>query len=268
MNLPICCIYILYLIVFIHSSLLLWLIVVISGKDFGPMVNAEKSARLNMQYKHKISEQESAFDSSDLLVKKNIPVRARNAIIPIFVLIVSMFYFVFTSGNGKTIIEILSTSDTFSALMHSTLLAVIVAATLSISQGILDINETLDAWFSGVKFMLVGTVVLILAWALADISQDLNTANYIVSSLGNSIPISFLPSIVFLIAAATAFGTGSSWGVMAILMPLVIPLTWNVMINNAADHPENYHILYSSIACVLTGAVWADHCSPISDTTI
>ena len=243
-------------------------IVVISGRDFGPMVNAEKSARLNMQYKHKISEQESAFESSDLLVKKNIPVRARNAIIPIFVLIVSMFYFVFTSGNGKTIIEILSTSDTFSALMHSTLLAVIVAATLSIGQGILDINETLDAWFSGVKFMLVGTVVLILAWALADISQDLSTANYIVSSLGNSIPISFLPSIVFLIAAATAFGTGSSWGVMAILMPLVIPLTWNIMINNAADHPENYHILYSSIACVLTGAVWADHCSPISDTTI
>ena len=243
-------------------------IVVISGRDFGPMVNVEKSARLNMQYKHKISEQESALDSSDLLVKKNIPLRARNAIIPIFVLIVSMFYFVFTSGNGRTIIEILSTSDTFSALMHSTLLAVIIAATLSIGQGILDINETLDAWFSGVKFMLVGTVVLILAWALADISQDLNTANYIVSSLGNSIPISFLPSIVFLIAAATAFGTGSSWGVMAILMPLVIPLTWNVMINNAADHPENYHILYSSIACVLTGAVWADHCSPISDTTI
>ena len=243
-------------------------IVVISGRDFGPMVNVEKSARLNMQYKDKISEQESAFDSSDLLVKKNIPVRARNAIIPIFVLIVSMFYFVFTSGNGRTIIEILSTSDTFSALMHSTLLAVIIAATLSIGQGILDINETLDAWFSGVKFMLVGTVVLILAWALADISQDLNTANYIVSSLGNSIPISFLPSIVFLIAAATAFGTGSSWGVMAILMPLVIPLTWNIMINNAADHPDNYHILYSSIACVLTGAVWADHCSPISDTTI
>jgi len=243
-------------------------IVVISGRDFGPMVNVEKSARLNMQYKHKISEQESALDSSDLLVKKNIPLRARNAIIPIFVLIVSMFYFVFTSGNGRTIIEILSTSDTFSALMHSTLLAVIIAATLSIGQGILDINETLDAWFSGVKFMLVGTVVLILAWALADISQDLNTANYIVSSLGNSIPISFLPSIVFLIAAATAFGTGSSWGVMAILMPLVIPLTWNIMINNAADHPDNYHILYSSIACVLTGAVWADHCSPISDTTI
>ena len=78
----------------------------------------------------------------------------------------------------------------------------------------------------------------------------------------------FLPSIVFLVAAATAFGTGSSWGVMAILMPLVIPLTWAVMGNNGGATPENYHILYSTIACVLTGAVWADHCSPISDTTI
>ena len=152
--------------------------------------------------------------------------------------------------------------------MHSTLLSVVVAAILSITQKILSINETLDAWFSGVKFMMSGIIVLVLAWALADISKDLNTANYIVSALGDTIPISFLPCIVFLIAAATAFGTGSSWGVMAILMPLVIPLTWTIMINNSANTPENYHILYSSIACVLTGAVWADHCSPISDTTI
>jgi len=153
-------------------------------------------------------------------------------------------------------------------LMHSTLLSVLVAAILSISQGILNLNETIDAWFSGVKFMLMGMLVLILAWGLADISQDLNTANYIVSALGETIPISFLPTIVFIVAATTAFGTGSSWGVMAILMPLVIPLTWTVMEYHDATNPENYHILYSSIACVLTGSVWADHCSPISDTTI
>ncbi len=152
--------------------------------------------------------------------------------------------------------------------MHSTLLSALVAAGLSIGQGILNLNETLNAWFSGVKFMLMGMLVLILAWALADVSKDLHTADYIVSSLGNSIPASALPSIVFLVAAATAFGTGSSWGVMAILMPLVIPLAWAVMNNHSIATPENYHILYSSIACVLTGAVWADHCSPISDTTI
>jgi len=244
--------------------------VVFSGKDFGPMVHAEKQARMGIQYKPDMSETEteSGSDGDDLFVKKNIPHRAINAIIPIAVLIFSMFYFIFTSGEGDSLKDILGSSDTFGALMHSTLLSALVAAGLAISQGILNLTETLDAWFSGLKFMLMGMLVLLLAWALADISKDLHTADYIVSTLGDSIPMSILPTIIFLVAAATAFGTGSSWGVMAILMPLVIPLTWAVMVNNGAATPENYHILYSSIACVLTGAVWADHCSPISDTTI
>ena len=80
--------------------------------------------------------------------------------------------------------------------------------------------------------------------------------------------MNILPAVVFLVAAVTAFGSGSSWGVMAILMPLVIPLCWAVMEGQGGVNPENIHILYSTIACVLTGAVWADHCSPISDTTI
>ena len=116
--------------------------------------------------------------------------------------------------------------------------------------------------------MLMGLLVLVLAWALADISKELHTADYIVSVLGDKIPIEILPAVVFFIAAITAFGSGSSWGVMAILMPLVIPLCWAVMENYGGPSPDNMHILYSTIACVLTGAVWADHCSPISDTTI
>ena len=244
--------------------------VVFSGKDIGPMVNAEKKARMGIQYNSDMSETEteSESDGDDLFVKMNIPYRAINAIIPIAVLVFSMFYFIFTSGDGDSIKDILGSSDPFGALMHSTLLSALAAAGLAIGQGILNLNETLDAWFSGLKFMLMGMLVLILAWAIADLSKDLHTADYIVSTLGDSIPMPILPTIVFLVAAATAFGTGSSWGVMAILMPLVIPLTWAVMENNGATTPENYHILYSSIACVLTGAVWAAHCSPISDTTI
>ena len=245
-------------------------LIVTTGKDFGPMVRAEKRARMGVEYTPDLSEvkDESSSDIEDLFVKDNIPHRARNAVIPIAVLVFSMFYFIFTSGEGDSLKDILGSSDTLSALMHSTLLSALVAAGLSIGQGILNLNETLDAWFSGLKFMLMGLLVLLLAWALADISKDLQTADYIVSTLGDSIPMSILPTIVFLVAAATAFGTGSSWGVMAILMPLVIPLTWAVMGNNGGATPENYHILYSTIACVLTGAVWADHCSPISDTTI
>jgi len=73
---------------------------------------------------------------------------------------------------------------------------------------------------------------------------------------------------VFILAAGTAFATGSSWGSMGILVPLVIPLTWAVMKAGGMQEAGDFHILYSSIACVLAGSVWGDHCSPISDTTI
>ena len=238
-------------------------LVVFTGKDFGPMVEAEKKARKNTQIKNT-----KQNDSEELKVKENIPYKAINAILPISILIFSMFYFIFTSGQGDTIKDILGSSDTFSALMHSTLLSAFSAAILSIGQRLLTIDETFEAWYGGVKFMMMGLLVLVLAWALADISKELHTADYIVSILGDKIPIQILPMVVFIIAAITAFGSGSSWGVMAILMPLVIPLCWAVMDNYGGPSPENIHILYSTIACVLTGAVWADHCSPISDTTI
>ena len=261
-------------LLFIHSiaysfypflALFLVGLVVTMGKDFGPMVDAEIRARKN---KNKKIEETVQDNGEDLRVKENISYRAVNAILPISVLVVSMFYFIFSSGQGDSIKDILGSADTFSALMHSTLLSAFVAAVLSVGQRILSLNETFDAWYNGLKFMMMGLLVLVLAWALADISKDLHTADYIVSVLGDKIPIQILPTVVFFIAAVTAFGSGSSWGVMAILMPLVIPLCSAVMENYGGPGPENIHILYSTIACVLTGAVWADHCSPISDTTI
>ena len=77
-----------------------------------------------------------------------------------------------------------------------------------------------------------------------------------------------MPASVFVLAAVTAFATGTSWGTMGILVPLVVPLAWAIMSANGMGGPDDMHILYSSIACCLAGAVWGDHCSPISDTTV
>ena len=71
-----------------------------------------------------------------------------------------------------------------------------------------------------------------------------------------------LPTIIFLIAAAISFATGSSWGTMAILYPLVLPLAYSVATLEVSD------LMYACVASVLSGAVFGDHCSPISDTTI
>ena len=243
-------------------------LVVTTGRDIGPMVDVELNARKGQENIKLEQDQERSSTSEDLQVKMDIPYRAINAVLPISILVISMVAFIFTTGQGNTIKDILGSADTFAALMHSTLLSTIMATGLSVGQRILSINEVFEAWYNGLKFMVMGMLVLIMAWALADISATLQTADYIVAALGDAIPMNILPAVVFLIAAITAFGSGSSWGVMAILMPLVIPLCWAIMENNGGANPENYHILYSTIACVLTGAVWADHCSPISDTTI
>ena len=153
-------------------------------------------------------------------------------------------------------------------LIWASLLACMVAFVLSVGQGLLSLNETVEAWIIGARFMLTGLLLLVLAWAIADVTRVLQTAPYLISILGDALPPALLPAIVFALAGAAGFATGSSWGVMAILMPLVIPLCWAVLQANGIADAEHLHILYSCIACVLCGAVWSDHCSPISDTTV
>jgi len=125
-----------------------------------------------------------------------------------------------------------------------------------------------DAWYGGARATLFGMIVLVLAWTMGDISTALNAKGFLISVLGDTIPAAWLPATIFLLAAITAFATGTSWGTMGILVPLVIPLTWAVMTVSGMTGPADMHILYSSVACVLAGAVWGDHCSPISDTTV
>ena len=116
--------------------------------------------------------------------------------------------------------------------------------------------------------MLMAIIIILLAWSLGDVSEVLKTADFLVSVLGDALPPFVIPVLVFVMAAATAFATGSSWGAMAILIPLVIPLTWAVLQAQGMADPEHLPILYSAISAVLAGSVWGDHCSPISDTTI
>ena len=174
----------------------------------------------------------------------------------------------FISGEGETVTDIIGSANSYDVLIWASLLGCLVAGTLSLTQQLLSLNEMIEAWLTGARFMLTGLVLLVMAWAIADVSSVLQTAPYLVSVLGDSLSPYTLPAIVFVLAAATAFASGSSWGVMAILMPLVIPLCWAVLEGHGIADASHMHILYSCIACVLTGAVWADHCSPISDTTV
>jgi Na+/H+ antiporter NhaC len=242
-------------------------IVAATGLDFGPMHEAELRARKG-EVKPVSAQPLPALEGDDLVPKENIPLRAFNAFIPIIVLIVSLGASLFALGEGETLKEIFGSTQPYKAMMYSSFVGVLVAATLTIAQGILSVHETIDAWYGGLRATLFGMIILILAWALSDVTAALHTASYLVTLLADTLPVALIPAIAFVLAAITAFTTGTSWGTMAILMPLVLPLAWAVMTVSGVADPSGMHILYSSVACVLAGAVWGDHCSPISDTTV
>ena len=254
-------------------ALLFVFLVAYTGLDFGPMLEAEERARDTGKVLGDDANVDEAAEGEELEPPEGTPYRAVNAVIPIVVLVGGVLVGLYATGvqavgADASLSDIIGEANSYTALMWGSLLGVVVAAALSLGQGILDLEQTVEAWYEGLKSMLFAMIILVLAWSLSNITEVLHTADYLVSILGEWLPPGVVPAIIFVLAAATAFATGSSWGTMGILMPLVIPLVWAVLAKNGMDAPAHYHILYSSVSCVLAGSVWGDHCSPISDTTI
>ncbi len=264
--------------------------VALSGRDFGPMYRAEQRARSKGQlYRPGADLENSAGEEAALTPPPNKARLARNAVIPVGTLVVATLLGLFITGGGqwqRDVIDyirpdvvgflagegpglraIIGDADSYQAILWASLISVLLAMLLSVGQRILSLKETIEAWFAGLKSMLYAVVILILAWALADINAQIHTADFLVAALGPGLAPEFIPAGVFVLAALTAFATGSSWGTMGILIPLVLPLCWAVLTAQGAA-PETHVILYAATSAVLAGAVWGDHCSPISDTTI
>jgi Na+/H+ antiporter NhaC len=243
-------------------------LVALWGKDFGPMYRAERRARETGQVMRDGAAVDESAGGDESQPKPGIPHRAINAVIPVLVLVFGVLAGLYVTGDGDSLREIINSSDSYTSLMWASMLGVFAAVILTAGQRLMDIGEIVESWYAGLKSMLFAMIILVLAWALSEITQNLHTAPYLVSILGDALPPGIIPAVVFLLSAATAFATGSSWGTMGILMPLVLPLAWAVMVINGMVEAHDYHILYSTISCILAGAVWGDHCSPISDTTI
>jgi len=225
-------------------------LIVLLQKDFGPMLKAEQKA-LN-----------AVITPPTEFNKKN--ASSLYAVLPIMVFILSVLIGIFVTGEGDSLSDIVGSADSFTALLIGCFLGSIIAIVLSVSGRLLSFKEAIDSWSTGVNSVIGAVIILVLSWSLAQITQELQTSSYLVGILGTVIPPALFPASVFIIAALIALGTGSAWGTMAILMPLVIPLCWSII----GAYITQLSILYATIASVIAGAVWGDHCSPISDTTI
>ena len=264
-----------------YNILILAFVVITSVmlRDFGPMRKAEVRARKGI--KDKKSELESISTEDEMKVKEGVKLSIWNAIIPIGALIISalisFYYSGYTSIIGGTdvalrevvtnapfsftaIREAFSAADASTALFQSAVFASIIAIAMGVCKKIFTVSEAVEVWVDGMKGLIITGVILLLAWSLSSVIKDLGTAKYLVTLLSGSIPSFLLPSIIFILGAVISFATGTAYGTMGILMPLAIPLAHSIS-------PDMSYIVLSTSA-VLTGAIFGDHCSPISDTTI
>ncbi len=242
--------------------------VALLGRDFGPMYRAEIRARTTGQVYAPEATVAESVEAGELKPVEGKPERAINALLPVAVLVFGTLIGLYVTGEGNTLREIIGSADSYKAMLWGSLLGVLTAGLLSAIQRILTLGQIVTAWYNGMKAMFLAIIILTLAWALSDLNEVLSTAQYLISVLSEQVHPAFLPAIIFVLSAASAFATGSSWGVMGIMMPLVIPLAWGILDARGMTEAEHLHMLYATIASVLAGAVWGDHCSPISDTTI
>eukprot|EP00808_Paulinella_micropora_P019641 g73147.t1 len=128
-------------------------------------------------------------------------------------------------------------------------------------QSLLGLHESLRVWVVGVSNLTEAIVVLILAWSVGTAFQACGTGEFIASAVSDSIAPGAYPTIAFVLASLLALVTGTSWGTMAILFPLLLPSA-----HLAAPCDQN--TFYGTIASILAGAIFGDHCSPVSDTTV
>jgi Na+/H+ antiporter NhaC len=251
-------------------------LVSITNRDFGSMLNAERRAVKDGKVSAASFSANEFIEKSELFGNED---RAKwyNGVIPILVLIfVTVFGLIFTgidSLNEQGISDygvrnVISNSNSYLALLWGSFFACVVAALMIIAQKILTLRETIDAWFAGIRSMLLAVLILTLAWSIGAVTSEIRTADYIISLISDSIDPRFLPVIVFLVCGITSFATGTSWGTMAIMFPIVIPLSAAVTGMNNYSPDDTHLILTGVVSSVLAGCVWGDHCSPISDTTI
>jgi len=270
-------------IIFLHSipylfypilALAFVLMTILMKKEFGPMLKAERRAYSGGGVLRPGSTPATDTSLETLQPLEGKPKRWYNAALPVISVILVALWSLYRTGasalepgeSGLT--AIIGNADPFAALLWASFTGCAVAIALVVFQKILTLGQAIESWVGGMQSMLMAVIILILAWGLGGITQEIGTGTYLASLLQDSLPLALLPGLVFFIAALTAFSTGTSWGTMAILFPVVVPLAVAMGAGIGFAGGENYGILLGSVSSVMAGAVFGDHCSPISDTTV
>lgn len=279
--------------------------IVMRGKDFGPMLKAEQRARKGNVVNPEVN-QGDLTEMENLKPIEGIKYRSRNAIIPVAIIVLGtifgLMYTGFESLRGQilaidssvkvnswseiwsniTMIDptvqgftkklgtLIGASDSYLSLLWASLSSLLAAVLLTVGQKIMNLQHSVETVISGFKSMIPALMILVLAWSLAGVTDDMHTADFLTRSIGDSIPPWLIPALTFVLASLISFSTGSSWSTMALVYPLILPAAWAICQSDIYQYSDvdSMAIFYNTVSAVLAGSVLGDHCSPISDTTI
>ena len=245
------------------------LMIILSGRDFGPMLKAERNARLS---------------TSTLLETANhapATSHAIDALIPLVVLIFGTIGGLIATGYDASIWSThgigffpklsatIGEANSYLALLWASLLSLLTAIIITFCRDTLKLGKLMEEMVEGFKSMLNAVLILTMAWSIALVTKDMHTAEFVSQQLLQwSVSPMLIPVITFVLSAFIGFSTGTSWGTMAILYPLILPASWLLCQQQGLTNEVSMPLFYNVVASVMSGAVMGDHCSPISDTTI
>jgi Na+/H+ antiporter NhaC len=227
-------------------------VVVLKNIDIGPMKKAEERTQGgDLLWPGSIPMVDVSAELIEDTSESEIPSAALMAV-PILAMVLMMPIGLYLTGDGN----IIEGSGSVSVLW-AVIVAILVSWIMILAKGSSTINELMRIFMKGAGSLLPIATILLFALALGDVAIELGTGIYVAGVVGDTIPGPLLAPLIFIVSAFIAFSVGSSWGTFAIMIPIAIPIATTLGLP-----------VPLFLAAAISGAIFGDHASPISDTTV
>lgn len=258
------------------------LLLTLTNREFGPMLEAERRARAGHPLKkgtqvERVRSEELPGNYSEDRSWRRIAL-AFGSIAVMFIFSLVSFY---VTGRQEAVAQglipgdapfrfsylstIIGCADTIQLVMEAAMFVGVVALVAGTLMHLFKLSDGIIAWIQGGSSLMSTLLVLILAWTLAGITDQLGTVHYVVELISMGIPQFFVPTLIFLTCCVVSFAAGS-YGCMFMIMPIAVPIV--AAVGGIAENPAADPFMLSCVAAVLSGAIFGDHCSPMTDCTI
>ncbi|MFC7222001.1 Na+/H+ antiporter NhaC family protein [Halalkalicoccus sp. GCM10025322] len=243
-------------------ALLLVGVVVISRRDFGEMLDAEHRAQTTGKVNRDDANPLQSMKDDLGAVETESPT-LWTFLVPLAVLVIIVVVGAVWTGYspGASALEMAESADFIGALVWGSFGMAATALVMAVALGILDLAEGMETVLDGFGIMLHAIAILVLAWSIGAVAEALGTGTYVTNIAEGLITPTLLPVVILFTAGFISFSIGTSWGTMAIVTPIAIPLAWEISGGSS-------EMLAVATGAVFSGAIFGDHCSPISDTTV